>query len=296
MRRALVTSCLCLLGLSACSGKKSDAEQRIADKVKKAEEDAKAREKSSAEKQAIREAAMSGKPPPTPAGEVVKVDPPYGDDGNAILRADGECPPGFWALFNDQVPGADKDEKKANAAKKAELARGLREKTYLVKFRAPADVKLSPYDAPNGRFNVDVVGSIDCTDSIGHVTIAWTKAVATTPPPSAAQEGAEVTQNIWMAPPVQFQLPMPTMAQAKEFNDKNRLTLSARVALKLGKVEVDKKMKKVAKVETEAAGQKLSMGGGNEDWGAGRLVRAELIGVRLASDREKTTVAEKKGP
>jgi hypothetical protein len=33
-----------------------------------------------------------------------------------------------------------------------------------------------------------------------------------------------------------------------------------------------------------------------EDWGAGRMVRAELIGVRLAADREKTTVAEKKGP
>lgn len=295
MRRALVTSCL-LVFAASCSGKKSDAEQRIADKVKKAEEAEKARDKSSAEKQAIREAAMAGKPPPVPAGEVVKVDPPYGDEGNTILRADGECPEGLWALFNDQVPGADKDAKKANAAKKPELAKALREKTYLVKFRAPTDVKLSPYDAPNGRFNVDVMGSIDCTDSIGHITIAWTKAVATTPPPSAAQEGAELTQNVWMAPPVQFQLPMPTMAQAKEFNDKNRLTLSARVALKLGKVEVDKKMKKVTKVETEAAGQKLSIGGGSEDWGAGRLVRAELIGVRLASDREKTTVAEKKGP
>jgi hypothetical protein len=293
MRRALVTSCL-LVFAAGCSSKKSDAEQRIADKVKKAEEDQKNREKSSADKQAIREAAMSGKPPP--AGEVVKVDPPYSDEGNVILRSDGDCPEGIWALFNDQVPGADKDAKKANAAKKGELAKALREKTYLVKFRAPTDVKLSPYDAPNGRFMVDVAGSIDCTDSIGHVTIAWTKAVATTPPPSAAQEGAEITQNVWMAPPVSFQLPMPTMAQAKEFNDKNRLTLSARVAMKLGKVEVDKKMKKVAKVETEAAGQKLSIGGGNEDWGAGRLVRVELIGVRLASDREKTTVAEKKGP
>jgi hypothetical protein len=292
MRRAILTSCL--LVLAACS-KQSDAEKRIADKVKKAESEAAAREKSNAEKQAAREAAMSNKPPPMPAGEVVKVDPPYSDEGNVLLKSDGQCPEGFWSLFAGDPPGANKDEKKANAAKRAELAKALKDRTYLVKLRA-SQVKLSPYDAPNGRFVVEVDGSIDCEDSIGHVTIAWTKAVATTPPPSAAQEGAEVTQNVWLAPKVEFSVPMPTMAQAKEFNDKNRLSLSARVALKLGKTEIDKKMKKVAKVETEAAGQALKIGGGMEDWGAGRVVRAELIGVRLASDREKTTVAEKKGP
>ena len=291
MRRALVTSCLLVLAAS-CS-KQSDAEKRISDKVKQAEASATQKDKRTTDRETAREAAMMGKPPP---GEVVKVDPPYGDEGNVKLISDGDCPEGFWALFPGEPPGADKEAKKANGAKRAELANALKGKTYLVKFRAPTDVKLSPYDAPNGRFTVSVAGSIDCSDSIGHVTIAWTKAVATTPPPSAAQEGAEVTQNVWMAPPVDFLVPMPTMQGAKDFNDKNRLTMSARVALKLGKFEVDKKMKKVAKVETEAAGQKLKMGGGMEDWGAGRLVRAELIGIRLASDREKTTVAEKKGP
>lgn len=293
MRPALVLSCL--LGLAACSGK-SSSEKRIEELAKKKEAAEKEAAKAAADKQAAREAALMGKAAPTPGGEVVKVDPPYSDDGNVILKADLECPAGFWSLFPGDAPGADKEEKKANAAKRADLAKALREKTYLVKFRAPTDVKLSPYDAPNGRFTVQVAGSIDCTDSIGHVTVAWTKAVATTPPPSAAQEGAEVTQNVWLAPPFEFQIPMSTMAQAKEFNDKNRLTLSARVALKLGKVEVDKKLKKIAKVQTEAAGEKLAIGGGTEDWGAGRLVRAELIGIRLASDREKTTVAEKKGP
>ena len=232
----------------------------------------------------------------SPTAEVVKVPPPYADEGNVVLHSDGDCPDGLWALFNGDVPGATKEEKKVNAAKRPELTKALREKTYLVKFRAPEEVKLSPYDAPNGRFNVLVHGSIDCSDSIGHIAIAWTAAKAMTPPPSAAQEGAEVTQNIWLAPPVDFQMPMPTMAQAKEFNDKNRLTLSARVVLKLGKTDVDVKKKKMAKVQAEAAGEKLSMGGGVEDWGAGRLVRAEIVGVRLASDREKTTVAEKKGP
>jgi hypothetical protein len=293
MRRALVLSCLMLL--AACS-KKSDAQKRIDEKVRKAEEVAATKEKSSAEKQAAREAAMNNKPPPMPAGEAVKVPAPYGDEGNVVLHSDGECPEGFWALFGGEAPGANKAEKKANAARRPELAKALKEHTYLVKFRAPAEVKLSPYDAPRGRFTVEVNGSVDCTDSIGHVTIAWTRAQANTPPPSAAQEGAEVTQNVWLAPPVEFELPMPTMAQAKEFNEKNRLTLSARVVMKLGKTDIDKKIKKIAKVETEAAGEKLSIGGGNEDWGAGRLVRAELVGVRLASDREKTQVQEKKGP
>lgn len=289
MRQALVLTPL--LMLAACS--KSSSE-KLAEK-QKALEAAKAESaKRAADKNAAREAAMANKPPP--GGEVVKVAAPYGDEGNVVLRSDGECPEGFWALFPGEAPGGSKDEKKANAAKRGELTESLRARTYLVKFRAPTDVKLSEYDAPGGKFNVDVPGSIDCSDSIGHVTIAWTKAVATTPPPSAAQEGAEVTQNIWLAPPVQFALPMPTMSGAKEFADKNKLTMSARVVLKLGKVEVDKKLKKIAKVQAEAAGEKLSMGGGTEDWGAGRLVRAELVGIRLASDKEKTTVAEKKGP
>jgi hypothetical protein len=290
MRKALLTSCL--IALAACGGK-SSSEKRIEEKAKAAEKANADREKAAADKQAAREAAMMNKP--APGAEVVNVPAPYGDAGNTIVRADGDCPEGLWALFSGgEVPGADKDAKKANAAKRGELAKALKEKTYLVKFKT-ADVKLSPYDAPKAKFVVDMPGSIDCSDSIGHITIAWSAAKATTPPPSAAQAGSEVTQNIWLAPPVQFDLPMPTMAQAKEFNDKNRLGLSARVVFKLGKVEVDKKMKKMPKMGTEAAGEKITMGGGMEDWGAGRLVRAEVIGIRLAAEKEKTQLAEKKG-
>ena len=39
----------------------------------------------------------------------------------------------------------------------------------------------------------------------------------------------------------------------------------------------------------------ISIGGGNEDWGAGRMVHADLVGLRVASDHEKTELFQKKG-
>ena len=155
-------------------------------------------------------------------------------------------------------------------------------------------MKLFPFDATKNEFPLDVVGTIDCTDSMGHIAIAWSTVKAGDPGSSAAKEGAEVSQNIWMAQPLKFTLPMKGMADAKTFESKNRLGLSARVFFKLGKGEIDKKLKKIAKVVEKAAGETLSIGGGVEDWGAGRMVRAEGVGVQIATDKEKTMVIERK--
>ena len=236
-------------------------------------------------KEADKKAANEDKPAPLPS-EVVRLDPPYDDTQAVVLTPDAPCPEGFWALFPGEPPGATAEEKKANAANRKALAEQVRSKKYLVKLKG-SYVTLSPYDAPKGRFLIEVKGTIDCTDSMGHVAIAWTDAKAGDPGASAAKEGAEVTQNVWMAPPLTFELPITSLAEAKTFNDQNRFGLSARVAFTPGKVEVDKKMKKVAKVTELAAGQTISLGGGMEDWGAGRLLRAELLGVRVATEREK---------
>jgi hypothetical protein len=139
-----------------------------------------------------------------------------------------------------------------------------------------------------------VKGTIDCTDSMGHVAIAWTEAKAGDPGNSAAKEGSEVTQNVWNALPVTFELPITSLTEAKTFNDANRFGLSARVAFTPGKVEVDKKLKKVPKVTEQAAGETLTIGGGTEDWGAGRLLHAELLGIRVATDREKKQLFDQK--
>lgn len=225
--------------------------------------------------------------------EVVKLDPPYDDTQATPILPDGPCPDGFWALFGGDVPGATPEEKKANAAKRKELAEQVKKGKYIVKLRAPAQVVLSPYDQAAGKFTVDVHGTIDCTDALGRIAIAWTDAKADDPGNSAAKADADFTQNVWLAAPVQFDLNIKSISEAKEFNDKNKFGLSARVAFAPGKTEIDKKVRKVAKVSEKVAGETLAFGGGTEDWGAGRLLKAEVIGIRLATDREKKQLAEK---
>lgn len=283
MRRLFVTA-LVLLMTSACSGSGGSAtraQEQLEALKKKKEADAKAK----------REKEDRLEPLPT---DVVKLDPPYDDTQAVVLLPESPCPEGFWALFpNGEVPGATPEEKKANAAKRKELAEAARAKKYIVKLRAPTQVVLSPYDAPNGKFVIDVQGTIDCTDSIGRIALAWTDAKAGDPGNSAAKEGAEITQNVWTAPPVKFEHLITSMTEAKAWGDGNRFGLSARVGFALGKVEIDRKLKRVAKVTEKAAGETISIGGGNEDWGAGRLIRVELLGVRVATDREKKMLFEK---
>jgi hypothetical protein len=274
-----------LVTLLACSkggGGGSRATEQLAALKKKQEADAKAKKD------------KENAPAPLPV-EVVKLDPPYDDTQAIAILPDAPCPEGFWALFPGDAPGATPEEKKANAAKRKELAEAARAKRYIVKLRAPAQVVLSPYDAPNGKFTIDVNGTIDCTDGLGRIALAWTDAKAGDPGNSAAKADADFSQNAWIAQPAHFELPIKSLTEAKEFNDKNRFALSARVAFGLGKVEVDKKIKKVAKVteKVAAAGETLSFGGGNEDWGAGRLIHADLLGIRVATDREKKQLVEK---
>lgn len=286
VRRAmrLLFGVVAAFALTACQGQdaaakraKEKLKQSEIDKAEKVKKDAEAEEKRLNPKQS----------------ETVRLGSPW-DDGKVIVN-EGACPEGIWALFKGDAPGADKAEKKANESKRSDLVKDLKAQTFLVKLRAPDQVKLKEFDAPKGEFPLEVAGSIECTDSFGHVSIAWTAAKPGDPGNSAAKQDAEITQNYWIAPPVTFSIPMKSMAEAKEWKNKNLIGLSARVVFKLGKVEVDKKLHKVAKVTEKAAGETISIGGGTEDWGAGRLVRAELIGLRVAIDKEATQLFEKKG-
>ncbi len=242
--------------------------------------------------EAARAAAKAKQQPQeAPKAEPVRLDAFWDDASYVKVVPDGQCPEGIWALFSGDAPGDTPDEKKANAARRAELAKKLRESTFLVKLRAPTTVKLHEYDAPKGQFPIEIAGSVDCTDSFGHLTFAWTPAKAITPGLSAAKQGAEVAQNIWVAEPMTFHLPMRSQSEAREFKEKRRLDLHARIVMKLGKTEVDRKMFRTTK---QTSGD-ISIGGGVEDWGAGRLVRAELLGLRLATEHEKMPLIENKG-
>ena len=278
--RGLISSILVVTLLSCSKGGGDRATEQLAALKKKQEAEAKAKKDKELNPTAL-------------PVEVVKLDPPYDDTQATVILPDGPCPEGFWALFGGDAPGANPEEKKANAAKRKEFAEAARSKKYIVKLRAPAQVVLSAYDAPNGKFDIDVNGTIDCTDPLGRIAIAWTDAKAGDPGNSAAKADADFAQNVWVAQPAHFEHKILSQQDAKEFSDKNKFGLSARVGFTLGKTEIDKKVKKVAKVKEKAAGEELSFGGGNEDWGAGRMVKAEVLGIRVATDREKKTIAEK---
>jgi hypothetical protein len=259
------------------------AQKRMEDKIASAQ---KTLEKAKTDRRAKEEAAMA----PAPVAPVV-LDTYWDSPEYTALISDAPCPPDFWALFPGEAPGANKEEKKANNAKRAPLAKALREKTYVVKLKGPAQVTLQPFDPPTGHFPLEVLGTIDCTDAFGHVAIAWSAAKAITPGNSAAKQDADVTQRIWQADPLKYALPMKSMVEAKDYADKYKGGFSARIVVKLGKVDVDKKVIKTEKVTDKD----ITIGGGMEDWGAGRLMRTELQGIRIAVDREKTPVLEKKG-
>jgi hypothetical protein len=232
----------------------------------------------------------------TSAPQVTHVAAPYDEGQGTMLSSDAQCPAGLWALFPGEAPGATPEEKKANEARRAGLVQTISAWSFLVRLQAPAKVTLHPHDAANGKFDIEVAGSVDCLDPAGHVTIAWTPAKAVETPASAVSQGAEVRPNLWDAPPLTFELPMKSLSEAKAFYDANRFGLSARVALKLGKGEVDKKLKKVGKVTKTMPDQTIGYGGGVEDWGAGRLVRATLVGVRVATEQERKELFDRRGP
>ncbi|MFO0595626.1 MAG: hypothetical protein U0228_09985 [Myxococcaceae bacterium] len=283
--RPLVVALVPCVAFLSCSGKSSAenrTQQQLADLQKKKEAEAKAkRDKENA--------------PVALPTEVVKLDAPYDDTQATVILPDGPCPDGFWALFGGDAPGATPEEKKANAAKRKDLADQVKKGKYIVKLRGPQQVTLGDYDAPKGLFPVDVIGTIDCTDGLGRIAIAWTAAKAGDPGNSAAKADADFAQNVWQADKTHFDLMIKSLTEAKEFDKLNKFQLSARVAFTPGKVEIDKKVRKVAKVKEKvaAANETLSFGGGNEDWGAGRLVHADLLGMRVATDREKKQLFEK---
>jgi hypothetical protein len=281
-RLRIVVSLVLSLGYLACdTSSRSRTEKALAELQQRKELEAKTK----------REEKLA----PLPGADLVALSPPYNDSSSALIVPDGPCPEGLWSLFGGDVPGGSKEEKQANLVRQKSLADGLKDKQFLVRLRGPGQVTLREYDAPKGEFPLEVIGTIDCTDSAGRIALAWTEAKATDPGASAAQLGVEITQNVWTAPPVVFALAIKSQVEAKEFKEKNALGLSARVVFKLGKAEIDRKLKKIAKVSEKAAGETLGYGGGVEDWGAGRLLHVSLVGIRVAAEREKRQLFEQPG-
>jgi hypothetical protein len=275
MKRWLAAVALLALGC----GDKKDA--RWVEQQEKANDEAKAKVKAERQK---KEDALYG-PKTTDTGPK----DPFWDDSTLVpIENERACPEGVWALFPGKAPGTEKEEQKKNEAQRADLIKKLKSTRFVTHLKPPNDTKLEEYDAPKGHFPVTVSGLVDCTDSAGHLVIAFTQAKAITPPSSAAKQGAEVTLRIWDAKPTIFILPMKSMSDAKDWKSHHQFDLEARVVYTLGKPEVDRKMFKTSKVSSAG----MTMGGGAEDWGAGRAIHAVVEGTRLTTDKGRTVLED----
>jgi hypothetical protein len=217
---------------------------------------------------------------------------PYWDDRSfQVVKNEKACPEGLWALFPGKAPGGDDAARRANEARRSELASALRGKTFVARLRGSEEVKLRDYDAPQGHFPLDLKGVIDCEDSIGRVAIALSEPKAITPKGSVLS-GDAVVESIWDAAPRSFTVPMKSVSEAKTFRERHQLGLEAYVVFKLGKTEVHQRR---VKIEKETAGD-VTIGGGIQDFGAGRMVRAEVEHVRILANPGPIVLVDTREP
>jgi hypothetical protein len=273
LRSPLALALLALAVLGGCSDPKKKAEER---------------QRAIDEARATR--AKDADAPPEKAADSRPKDPFWEASELVPVVNEKQCPEGLWAIFPGPAPGGDTDTRAANEAKRAELAKQLRERRFVARMRGPGEIKLKEYDAPKGHFPLELKGIIDCDDSIGRIAIAFTAPKAIEPPPSALGGGA-IRQSIWDAPAQQFTYPVQSMSEAKEFKNKHQFGMEAYVIFKLGSTDVHKKLVKVPKVTRG----EVSIGGSTDDFGAGRMVRGEVEATRIHANPGPVVMVESKG-
>lgn len=280
MQKAMRLLVCCALGLTlgSCSDTKKKMEERQRARVEaKKQYEQSEEEKRKAEQPKIEPANLG----------------PFWDDPSFGKVALGKpCPEGLWAIFPGPAPG-EGEQQAANEANRATLAQAARQKTYVTKFSLPNGVALQDYVAKKRALPVELEGLVECIDGLGVVSIAWGEPTRVLRPPKDADEEEVPTQQaVWRAKPVYFSLPMSGPKEVEEFKSKHGVDLDARVVFRLTEVELDKAVQKTLKAYRPDAGEEME----DVDWGAGRLVHAQVLGIRLGTDHEKTALWEHKGP
>jgi hypothetical protein len=248
-------------------------------------ESSKSKSSSSAEKEKGKAEAAA-----KPAEEPIKLEPFWSDPAYVKITDQGPCPEGLWALLGADPPGETPEEKKASLARKADLKKSLEGTTFLVHMQGPSEVNQGEYANAKGEFGIDVKSTVICKAPVlGTVTIALGPGVSPQLP-----EGRDFGQYYWLGPPARFGVPM-SFGQANDFRAKHKFDLDARLVFKAGKSEHHKKLIRSTETAEEAAERKKhnipKMSGGMDDWGAGWVMRAQLLGVRVASERGRTELA-----
>lgn len=260
-----------LLSLTGCksSSDRMKERQKARDAEKKAQEDAAEAKRKAAE----------------PKADWAKLDEFWEPPGAVKIASGRPCPEGLWALF-PATPG-EGAEQAANEAKRAALLEKVMGQTYVVQLRHNQGVEFKKYNAKKKTMSVEVEGLVECFDGAGLLSVAWGDPAKPYRPKGEEEEDGNPPQSVWRARPLLFPLPFDSAAEAKAFTEKDGLGVIARLVFTLGKADVDSKFQKTVKPNGEE-------GEDNLDWGAGRLVRVKLIGVRISSDFEKNALTEKK--
>jgi len=268
---------LAALTLSAGSGcVDNKAKMREAQKKRDAEK------KAQEDKEAARLKALQ------PKVDRAKLDSFWDDPSFLKVTLGRPCPEGLWSLF----PGAPGEgaEQARNEAKREELAEKMRNSTFVVLLAHGNGVTMRKYNAKKKQLTIEVDGLVECYDGLGLLSVAWGQpAKPFRPPPPDADEEEMTPQAVWRAQPLLFPLPFPNAAEANKFRDKAGLGIETRIVFKLGKIDIDKKKLKTEKPLPDAGAVKEEL-----DWGAGRLVHVDVLGVRVGTDFEKTMLVEKR--
>lgn len=270
-----------LLAVLACGTGCTDNKTKMREAQKKRDAEKKAQE----DKEAARLKALQ------PKVDRAKLDSFWDDPSFLKVSLGRPCPDGLWSIF----PGAPGEgaEQTRNEAKRAELVEKMKSATFVVLLAHGNGVTMRKYNPKKKALTVEVDGLVECYDGLGLLSVAWGEPAKPfrPPQPDDDEEEAAMTspQAVWRAQPLLFPLPFPNAAEANKFRDKAGLGLETRIVFKLGKVETDKKVLKTEKPLPDAGAVKEEL-----DWGAGRLVHVEVLGVRVGTDFEKTMLAEKR--
>jgi hypothetical protein len=272
------TTSLVLLAVLAMSSGCVDNKKKMQEAQKRRDAEKKAQE----DKEAARLKAL------TPKVDRAKLDAPWDDPSYVKLSLGRPCPEGLWSIFPG-TPGEGAEQTR-NESKRAELAEKIKNTTFVVLLAHGNGLTMRKYNAKKKQLTVEVDGLVECYDGLGLLSVAWGEPAKPFRPPAPDADEEELSpQAVWRAQPLLFPLPFPNAAEANKFRDKEGLGLEARLVFKLGKIAIDKKVLKTAKPLPDAGAVNEQL-----DWGAGRLVHVELVGVRVGTDFEKTLVAEKR--
>lgn len=271
---------LLLLAVLTCSSGCVDNKTKMKEAQKKRDAEKKAQE----DKEAARLKALQ------PKVDRAKLDSFWDDPSFVKISLGRPCPEGLWSIFPG-TPGEGAEQTR-NEAKRAELEEKMKSSTFVVLLAHGNGVTMRKYNPKKKTLTVEVDGLVECYDGLGLLSVAWGQPAKPFRPPAPDDDEEETMtspQAVWRAQPLLFPLPFPNAAEATRFRDKAGLGIETRLVFKLGKIDIDRKKLKTEKPLPDAGAVKEEL-----DWGAGRLVHVEMLGVRVGTEFEKTLLAEKR--